>query len=379
MLSEIYGSLIRMFKLLVLFLLVALVCARFIRVPVKKTFLHSKGNARSYRLIEHPKVGVVPQNNSQDIYYYGAITIGTPPQPFVVLFDSGSANLFVPSINCDPSTYPCNQHHKYNGSASSTYKDLNIDFNMADWATGELAQDVVNVGGVDINHQVFAQATEMGFTFDSDLYDGLLGMAFTPVAEDNVVPPFINMIEQGLLDEPVFSVWMDRNQTAPHGGEIIFGGVDTTKFRGDFHYIPLISETYWKFKMDGGFVNNFEFCKGGCISICDTGNPWITGPSKDINLIYKATGADSSGNIHCNSVPSMPIVYLVLNGQLFSLEPEWYVSKTITDGEETCTVIFENSYTSQWNIGDMFIGKYYTLFDYGNKRLGFAEAVGSWD
>lgn len=366
-----------MFKLLVLCLLLALVGADLVRVPIKKTLLPRKGESRSYRLVEQPGVGVVPQNNSQDVYYYGAITIGTPPQPFVVLFDSGSANLFVPSINCDPSTYPCNQHHKYNGSASSTYKDLNIPYNMADWAVGYLAQDVVNIGGINIKYQVFAQATQMGSTFDSDLYDGLLGMAFTPVAVDDIVPPFLNMIDQNLLDEPVFSVWMDRNQNGPQGGEIMFGGVDSSKYQGNFRYIPLISETYWEFKMDGGYVNNFEFCKGGCVSICDTGNPWITGPSEDINIIYNATGADEYGNVDCNLVSTMPIVYLVLNGQVFSLEPEWYISKTITDGVESCSVIFENSYTSQWNIGDMFIGKYYALFDYGNKRLGFAEAVGS--
>lgn len=366
-----------MLNLLVLCLLIAFVGAGLVRVPVKKITLDRRGDARSYRFIEQPGVGVVPQNNSQDIYYYGPITIGTPPQPFVVLFDSGSANLFVPSIDCDPSNYPCNQHHRYNASASSTYKDLNQTFNMASWATGYQAQDIVTIGGMKIENQVFAQAIEMGSTFDSDLYDGLLGMAFTQIAVDNIVPPFINMIEQGLLDEPVFSVWMDRNQTASKGGEIMFGGVDSTKFKGDFRYVQLISESHWEFKMDGGFVNNFEFCKGGCITICDTGNPGITGPKKDIDMIYRATGADTSGNVDCNSIPSMPTVYLVINRELFSLEPKWYVSKTINDDRETCSVIFENSYTPQWNIGDLFIGKYYSLFDYGNKRLGFAEAVGS--
>jgi len=238
-----------------------------------------------------------------------------------------------------------------------------------------------------VTSQTFAEATsEPGLTFIAAQFDGILGMGYQNISVDDVVPVFYNMVSQGVVDEPVFSFYLNRNENNKTGGELILGGVDTEYYTGDFTYVDVSKQGYWQFAVDGISVDGStnSYCDGGCQAIADTGTSLITGPTDEIKKLNKDIGATEilSGEyeISCNNLDELPDVTVTINGVDLVLTGEDYVIKETELGISICLSGFTGLDIAApagplWILGDVFIGKFYTTFDLGNNRVGFAEAV----
>jgi len=330
-----------------------------------------------------------PLDNFMDAQYYGPIEIGTPGQIFNVIFDTGSSNLWVPSIHCPIWEVACRLHSRYDSSKSSTYKENGTKFEISYGSgsmSGFLSTDTTCIAGVCAADQTFAEAThEPGLAFIAAKFDGILGMGFKEIAVLGVTPVFDNMVEQGVVEEPVFSFWLNRDPNAEHGGELILGGSDPEYYTGDMTYVPVERKGYWEIKMDAMNSNsNNVGCSGGCTAIVDTGSSLLVGPTAETNAINKMIGGKEivpgkgQYSVDCATIDSLPTVDFVIGGQTFQLSGSDYILKITQMGQSQCISGFMGMDLPMgpwWILGDVFIGKFYSEFDMGNARVGFATAV----
>ncbi|XP_039941891.1 renin [Hirundo rustica] len=339
-----------------------------------------------------PRNGTAPTplTNYLDTQYFGEISIGTPAQTFKVVFDTGSANLWVPSYKCSPLYSACVSHSRYDSSKSRTYIANGTGFAIR-YGTGSvkgvLSQDIVMVSDIPIV-QVFAEATALpAFPFIFARFDGVLGMGFPSQAIDGIAPVFDRILAQHILREDAFSVYYSRtskNTALKPGGEIILGGSDPAYYSGDFHYLNVSRSGFWQISMKGVSVGaEILFCREGCSVAVDTGASYITGPAGPVSVLMKAIGATEVAEgeyvVDCERVPQLPNISFHLGGKIYGLSGPAYVLRQSQYGEDVCVAAFSGLDIPPpagplWILGATFIGHYYTKFDRRHNRIGFATA-----
>jgi len=324
----------------------------------------------------------VPISNYEDAQYYGPITVGTPPQQFNVIFDTGSSNLWVPSKECTD----CGLHPKYDHSKSSTYVVNGTVFKVT-YGSGPVAgyysEDNVGWGTATVKKQIFAEVTDvsgLGAAYSLGKFDGILGMGFYSISVDGTPTVFDDLYSQGLVDQNLFAFYLTTNVS--QAGELTLGGYDTTKYKGTIQYVNLTQTTYWETKLDSLKLGTTSETTATKV-ILDTGTSTLAGPSADVKNIANAIGAFPVGDtgeyvIACAKAANLPDLNIGMGGYTFTLTGKEYL---IDQGTPDCVlgilgIDIPAPTGPLWIMGDVFIRKYYTIFDVQNKRLGFATSIG---
>lgn len=319
----------------------------------------------------------VPISNYANAQYFSEITVGTPPQTFKVVMDTGSSNLWVPSSEC--TSIACYLHNKYDHESSSTYKKNASSFDIqygSGSVSGYISKDVVQMGDLKVKDQLFAEVTqEPGLVFAFGRFDGILGLGYDSIAVNRIPPPFYSMIDQGLLDEPLFAFYLSDDESS---SEAIFGGVDKNHYTGKITKLPIRRKAYWEVQLDsitfGG--DSAEMDMG---VILDTGTSLIGMPSTIAELLNKQIGAKKSFTgqytVECEKRDSLPDLTFTMNGANFTIGPYDY----IVELSGTCVSSFQGLDIPEPAgplviLGDAFLRRWYSIYDLGSHTIGLAKA-----
>ncbi|KAK1328928.1 hypothetical protein QTO34_011098 [Cnephaeus nilssonii] len=348
---------------------------------------HRKEDPAAKYHFNNDAVAYEPITNYLDAFYFGEISIGTPPQNFLVLFDTGSSNLWVPSTYCQ--SQACSNHNRFNPSLSSTFRNNGQTYTLS-YGSGSLSvvlgYDTVTVQNIVVNNQEFGLSeNEPNNPFYYSDFDGILGMAYPNMAVGNAPTVMQGMLQQGQLTLPIFSFYFSRQPTRQYGGELILGGVDNQLYSGQIVWAPVTQELYWQIAIQEFAIGNQAtgWCSQGCQAIVDTGTFLLAVPQQYMGSFLQATGAQQAQNgdfvVACNSVQSLPTITFIISGSQFPLPPSAYVlnvcqQRLLQAGDRGHLPALPNG-QPLWILGDVFLKEYYSVYDMANNRVGFAFAA----
>ena len=350
--------------------------------------------------------------------YFGEISIGEPGQTFTVIFDTGSSNLWVPKVNCKNCGYWFinGGKTKYDDAKSSTYKkdgsDFHIQYGSGD-VRGFFSVDKVTLADdIEVTGQKFAEVSDaggLGVGYVMGKFDGILGLGFEGLSLGGANTVFKNAIDQGAVAQQMFAFDLGDESD----GELTLGGygecfvhmmwrgeadqadrffilqlhpsctaispsissffIDESKFTGDITWTPLSEPKYWQIDLQNISIGGFT--SGATNGIVDSGTSLLTGPSAQIMKIATSVGATPNlmgqYTIDCAKVSSIPDLEFTINGKAWPVPGK----DLVIQSGGTCLFAMMGMDIPQgpkWILGDVFMRQYYTIFDYGGQRVGFA-------
>lgn len=342
----------------------------------------------------------VKMKNNQNTQYVAHVAVGEPPQYIPVILDTGSANLWVASSRCK--SKQCTVNGAYNHDNSTTYKATFVKVKVkfgSGRIEGVIVRDTVALGELKIPHQTFGEIMqEHGSVFRNSVFGGLLGLGWPTLS--SVKPVFDSVIDRGLLSHPTFSFYFTDYPVQT--SVFVLGKPPKSHYKGDLYWLALRGGDLahdWSVPMQDVEINGvpLDICgKNGCSAILDTGTTLITAPPRATNAILAHIDAGHSGpempktchellNIHDNLTTAsggtgLPVITFILGdkkkSRKFRLDPEDYIrqhNNICSPGIVPLDVPKPRG--PLFILGDLFMRRYYAVFDKENRRVGLAPRV----
>ncbi|KAJ3192021.1 Vacuolar protease A [Irineochytrium annulatum] len=222
--------------------------------------------------------------------------------------------------------------------------------------------------------------------------DGLLGLAFATISEiqhsvkgspyDGTPTNFFDAL--GLpRGQRRFGIYLTEDQEGD--GEITFGGHDEGRIKGEAAWYPLTSQTYWQFDVRGaryeietkGVKPGAALVTGPLVmgiqnAIADTGSTLLMLETSVAAAVNAALGVRADGSVDCAKIPKLPDFSMVIGNYQFYIPAHLWVWQK---GGNVCATGIVGGASGVIILGDIFLRRFYSVYDKDGSQIGFYEAV----
>ncbi|KAI0923493.1 hypothetical protein AcV5_009022 [Taiwanofungus camphoratus] len=278
-------------------------------------------------------LSLTDQDNNEE--WTGTVSIGTPAQTFVIDFDTGSADLWVPSSSCSG----CDAKDTYDSSSSSTSSSksgtFEIQYGDGSTASGPIYTDTVSVSGVKATGQYLSAVTSESGDISGGPSDGLMGLGWPAISQLNHNPFPWTAESQNAISSGIFGF-----KLASSGSELYLGGTDSSLYSGSIEYHDLSSSTgYWQIGGASAIVNG-NTAVSGFDTIIDSGTTLMYGPPDAVKQFYSSVNGaqeyDSSEGLWSVPCDSIPTVEFSWGGNNWKISSDSFNLGSTGDGSDQC-------------------------------------------
>ncbi|KAJ7705612.1 aspartic peptidase domain-containing protein [Mycena rosella] len=344
--------------------------------------------------------GFAVVNQQADSSYFSTIQIGTPGQPFDVILDTGSSDLFVFGTSCrecgdSAPVFDSSKSSSFSQTTSSRPTVINYGSGSVE---GSIGTDTVSMGSFTTSSQDFLVVDEVTADLVSGTVSGLIGLAFQGLAATSAVPFWLALVNNNQLSSPEMAFQLTRSQSESDepGGTFTLGGTNSSLFTGDVEFLSLAGDSstpagFWLLSLSAVTVQGQSVTiptGDSALSAIDTGTTAIGGPTDAVSAIWAAVpgagpvqGQNGQGFFQFPCSTSVQVT-LSFGGKTWPINSEDMNLGSVEEGSSMCLgAIFDISLgsssgqpgTPTWVVGDTFLKNVYSVFRQNPMSVGFAQ------
>eukprot|EP00933_Yihiella_yeosuensis_P061194 TRINITY_DN64000_c0_g1_i1.p1 TRINITY_DN64000_c0_g1~~TRINITY_DN64000_c0_g1_i1.p1 ORF type:complete len:573 (+),score=120.78 TRINITY_DN64000_c0_g1_i1:39-1757(+) len=273
--------------------------------------------------------------------------------------------------------------------------------------------------------------------FKTFQFDGILGLSLDGLSLNKNFSAFDMLVQSGMAAQPVFSVFLTEGEDG-EASEVAMGGIDARRHLEPLTWskVPMHEMGYWQVRIKAVRINGEELdvCKDGtCRGVVDTGTSHLGVPSMAHKDFAARLTTDAGDVTDCRLVKA-PIIEIELDEKNITLHPFNYMRRLpLRDGvtvssskgvdgtsSEPIVLMQGQDQTSQsgqalpgakatsaskgeqaakhscsprtmavkmpeplgpklFILGEPVLHRYYTAYDWEQKRVGFSLANNRWN